>query len=394
MADKLHSKLPTRITLTSIQYRLLVIHYLLNHSRMHEAWSLFGIVVRHAQALGLHDASRKPSGDHTCRQFRQRTFWVIYINDRILSSVFGRPCAIHDEDVDQEECLLSNDENITSSGCDIVRPDDLCLTAALVHYARLARILGNILRQFYCLSKTRQTMSCLHALATDFETSLANWLRGLPAYLNFAILPSSALSVTLHRQVSTLKLTYAYANLLLYRPFILHSMESSASVGMNARLCQWVKRCHDQSLTAANMIVCECSALHKRGLFSKTFWMVNYCQFAALGTLYTYCLLWPNAYHVREVAEEARAQFPAGVQDDLVGRRYIEILNELSRITSNHLEHNNLETPGNLDHINHSPQRSESDTLATDEPTLDFGGIWDNLFFDSHIFDYAGEDII
>jgi len=349
---------------------------------MHEAWSLFGIVVRHAQALGLHDRSRNVSDNHVTRQYRQRTFWVIYIHDRILSSVFGRPCALHDEDIDQDECSLSNDENITISRCDTVPSDGLCLAAALVHYARLARILGNILRQFYCSPNKRQTLTCLYTLATALETALAEWLLALPGYLNFTVLPSSALTITMHRQVSTLKLTYAYANLLLYRPFIMHSMGSTVSSQTHVGLRQWVKHSHNKSLAAADMIVSECQVLQTRGLFSKAFWMVNYCQFAAIGTLYTYKLLWPDAHHVWEVAEKARDQLPNGVQDDFVGQRYIEVLNEFSRITADRHEQNNgaeLSTDGD-------PWPQDLDPLLTDVPTMELGGLWSNLFFNPTVF--------
>ncbi|KAF9883561.1 hypothetical protein FE257_003200 [Aspergillus nanangensis] len=381
MADQQLAKLPSRITLTSIQARLLVVHYLLNHSRMHEAWSSFGYVVRHAQALGLHCRARKSPDDCIVHEFRKRVFWVIYINDRILSSIFGRPCAIHDDDIDQEECVLSNDEDMSVSTCRPAQPDILCSAAALVHYARLAHILGKILRQFYSLTAKRQTLSQFYQMAITFEAALSDWQSALPEYLNFTLLPSSALSVVLHRQVSTLKLTYAYANILLYRPFMLHSIGMANSI-KHAEFETWVKRCHDESIAAANMIVFECQSLQKRGLFSKVFWMVNYAQFAAIGTLYMYHHLWPDANHAWRVAEDARSQFTVGVEGDLVGQRYAEILSEFSRITSSH-DHelsNNSEMSESVAQWPHG-----GDALAAELPTLDLGGPWSNLFFDQNI---------
>ncbi|KAE8136458.1 hypothetical protein BDV38DRAFT_293877 [Aspergillus pseudotamarii] len=343
MADQQLATLPSRITLTSVQARLLAVHYLLNHSRMHEAWSLFGTVVRHAQALGLHYRARKVP--HNC----------------IVHDIFGRPCAIHDDDVDQEECVLSNDEDISVSACRPAQPNTLCSAAAPVHYARLAHILGKILRQFYSLTAKRQTLSYFYDMAITFEAALSTWQSTLPKYLNFALLPTSALSVTLHRQVSTLKLTYAYANILLYRPFMLHSIEMVDSV-KQAEFGKWVKRCHDESIAAANMIVSECQSLQEHGLFSKAFWMVNYAQFTAIGTLYMYYRLWPHAGRVWKVAEEARSQFTVGVEGDQIGQRYIEILSEFRRITSNHHEQPDIpdipESMGNnqrFDILGHSP---------------------------------------
>ncbi|KAJ4233240.1 hypothetical protein NW759_002020 [Fusarium solani] len=47
----------------SLQARLLVTHYLLNHSQMRETWSTFGIAVRQAQVLDIHRRSPRPPSD-------------------------------------------------------------------------------------------------------------------------------------------------------------------------------------------------------------------------------------------------------------------------------------------------------------------------------------------
>ncbi|KAJ5016765.1 putative transcriptional regulatory protein [Colletotrichum sp. SAR 10_99] len=321
MADRQLQRESSKITFASLQARLLATHYLLNHSRMHEAWSSFGIVVRHAQALGLHRRSVGPLSNCITHEYRKRLFWAIYVNDRIISSIFGRPCAIHDDDIDQDECALANDDDITAAGCRVSPYGEFCSAAALIHYARLSRILGKILRKFYSPAARSNSITQLHQFAAEFEKSLLDWQDNLPAYLNYVALPPSALSTMTQRQTCTLKLMFAHASLLLYRPFILYSMDPAT--GSVSRLEQWVKRCHDKSIEAARVVVNECRYLCQRGLFSRAFWLVNYMQFAALGTLYMYSHLWPEATHVRETAEEAMAEFPVGVQGDLVGQRQV-----------------------------------------------------------------------
>ncbi|KAI8184753.1 putative transcriptional regulatory protein [Colletotrichum sp. SAR 10_77] len=321
MADRQLQRESSKITFASLQARLLATHYLLNHSRMHEAWSSFGIVVRHAQALGLHRRSVGPLSNYITHEYRKRLFWAIYVNDRIISSIFGRPCAIHDDDIDQDECALANDDDITAAGCRVSPYGEFCSAAALIHYARLSRILGKILRKFYSPAARNNSITQLHQFAAEFEKSLLDWQDNLPAYLNYVALPPSALSTMTQRQTCTLKLMFAHASLLLYRPFILYSMDPAT--GSVSRLEQWVKRCHDKSIEAARVVVNECRYLCQRGLFSRAFWLVNYMQFAALGTLYMYSHLWPEATHVRETAEEAMAEFPVGVQGDLVGQRQV-----------------------------------------------------------------------
>ncbi|KAF4879213.1 putative transporter [Colletotrichum siamense] len=376
MADRQLQRESSKITFASLQARLLATHYLLNHSRMHEAWSSFGIVVRHAQALGLHRRSVGPLSNCITHEYRKRLFWAIYVNDRIISSIFGRPCAIHDDDIDQDECALANDDDITAAGCRVSPYGEFCSAAALIHYARLSGILGKILRKFYSPAARSNSITQLHQFAAEFEKSLLDWQDNLPAYLNYVALPPSALSTMTQRQTCTLKLMFAHASLLLYRPFILYSMDPAT--GAVSRLEQWVKRCHDKSIEAARVVVNECRYLCQRGLFSRAFWLVNYMQFAALGTLYMYSHLWPEATHVRETAEEAMAEFPVGVQGDLVGQRYVEILNELREVTA--------KTPSaGMDMLASACTVDEMPAFETS--LMDFGGPWSNLFFDTSAID-------
>lgn len=76
------------------------------------------------------------------------------------------------------------------------------------------------------------------------------------------------------RQMCTLKLAFAHAAHLSYLPFILYSMETT--LRKMPYLEEWVKRYHDKSIAAANMVVSECKYLYQRGLFTQAFWMVNY----------------------------------------------------------------------------------------------------------------------
>lgn len=333
MAQKELKKETSKSTIGSLQARLLAIHFLLNHSRMHEAWASFGLIARQSQALRLHHRMLKTThNDWINYEYRKRLFWSIYIYDRILSSLFGRPCTLHDEDIDQEECALADDDDISATACHTTDNGAFCSAAALVHYARLARILGRILRQFYGPVGKSLGLMGLKAVAVECERSLADWQSSLPAYLDYTSLPPAAMSTMTQRQMCTLKLTFTHTQLLLYRPFILYSLGPRRS-GNSPQLELWIKHCYDKSIEGAKVTVAECRYLYSRGLLSRAFWLVNYVQFAAIGTLYMYSLLWRDAPQVREVADEAIAEFPIGVAGDLVWQRYLDMLKELREIT-------------------------------------------------------------
>lgn len=361
-------------TLETSQTRLLMIHYLLNHARMHEAWSTFGVVVRHIQALGIHRRSRSVHGGQINHEYRKRLFWCVYIHDRILSSMFGRPLAIHDDDIDQEECALANDEDIEESRCQLTKDGVFCSSSAMIHYARLARVLGQILRHFYSPSARMNDISRLYSHVSRFERELQDWQQNLPPFLNYINLPPSAVSITAQRQMCTLKLMFAHANLLLYRPLILHAIAGGED---NSKRNQWVQRCHKKAIEAADTVVSECIYLNQRGLFSRLFWLVNYMQFASIGTLLMYSYIWPEDNATRKTAEEAIHQFPVGVEGDLVGQRYLETLKELHMVT---------EASRNDTCSSYTYPMTDARTPLTNGDSMDEGS-WISLFLDSSLVD-------
>lgn len=180
-----------------------------------------------------------------------------------------------------------------------------------------------VLREFYGPIRKRHSLESLQARALEFQQLLQDWLLRLPAFLNFVSLPSSAMSTLTQRQLCTLKLAFAHMSLLLYRPFLVHPDQWTTNIRATTGIAQWFDHCSDKSLEAANIVVAESHSLYERGLFSRRFWLVNYTQFAAIGTLYMYSSLRQNASGIRQVADEALAQFPVGVEGDHVGQRYL-----------------------------------------------------------------------
>ncbi|EKG16993.1 hypothetical protein MPH_05819 [Macrophomina phaseolina MS6] len=133
--------------LESAQARLLQVIYLLQTTRMNQAWYVFGETVRIISALGLHrHAGRKRNGamskdstpDYIKEQCRRRVFWTAYTIDMYLSVVLGRPRSYHDDDIDQDFPDLVNDEDMTSQGPSNLEPLEDCNVEALVLHARYA----------------------------------------------------------------------------------------------------------------------------------------------------------------------------------------------------------------------------------------------------------------
>lgn len=131
--------------LESAQARLIQVLYLLQTSRMNQAWYAFGNTVQIILALGLHRRSvRKWNGpssnkhpvDYINAQCRKRTFWVAYTIDKYLGFVFGRPRHFHDDDIDQDFPDRVNDEDMTYQGPSTAEPLEDCHVDSLVFHAK------------------------------------------------------------------------------------------------------------------------------------------------------------------------------------------------------------------------------------------------------------------
>lgn len=130
--------------LESVQSRVLQVLYLLQTSRMNEAWYIFGTVITILSALGLHrKATKQGSGpgttgcsDYIATQCSRRTFWVVYTIDKYLAVVFGRPRFLHDDEINQDFPDLVNDEDMTSEGPADTEPRTDCNVDSLIFHAR------------------------------------------------------------------------------------------------------------------------------------------------------------------------------------------------------------------------------------------------------------------
>ena len=132
-------------TLESAQARLLQVLYLLQTSRMNQAWYVFGSTLPIVSALGLHRKSGgwkrsatsdgKARGDYIAAQCRKRTFWVAYTIDKYLAVVLGRPRLYHDDDVNQDFPDRVNDEDMTPQGPSRHEPQVDCHVDALIAHA-------------------------------------------------------------------------------------------------------------------------------------------------------------------------------------------------------------------------------------------------------------------
>ncbi|KAF5709070.1 transcription factor [Fusarium mundagurra] len=85
------------VSLEIVHYLILVVLHCQGTQRSVQAWNNHGLAIRSAMALGLHCQSSGVSLDSAQQEYRRRTWVVIYCLDKVLSTAFGRPASIADE---------------------------------------------------------------------------------------------------------------------------------------------------------------------------------------------------------------------------------------------------------------------------------------------------------
>ncbi|KAL1882091.1 hypothetical protein VTK73DRAFT_2500 [Phialemonium thermophilum] len=304
--------------LESAQARLIQVLYLLQTSRMNQAWYVFGTTSQIIQALGLHrragkmkhGSSRSSKPDYVNAQCRKRTFWSAYIIDKYLSVVFGRPMQHRDEDIDQDFPDCVNDEDMTPQGPSGTEPQEDCHLDASIFHAKLARIIGMISREVYAINHTatHERIDAAHSAIRQ----LHQWRDSLPSHLG-TVRPSSLIP-SFRRQAIALKLAYSHAIIHANRPFLLgHRTRSSgrAEEMETAAMSDSVEEC----ITAARAALEIVDSMASDGSVFHAFWWTSYVTFCALAVVYVW--------------EIQRLRLERGSSVDSPTHRYSIVLEEL-----------------------------------------------------------------
>ncbi|KAF0321174.1 hypothetical protein GQ607_011579, partial [Colletotrichum asianum] len=274
-------------TLTSVQALLGCCFYIMTQSRLNHCWSLFGTTSRLVLALGMHrkkfnlDGIGGSTGCLIESECRKRTFWCAYNLDRYLSAIFGRPCAFHDGDIDQEVTALIEDPALGSTSVDVASRRAMNIMLRPLAHQQLARILSRILRQLYGISSLDETAR--HETMARLGAEIQTWRDQLPAFLNPDKVDSRILQPIYQRQSNTLSLAAGHCLMLIYRPCLFNDYTKSSH---DKETKENVKRCVDAALSVVTIIdyMVESKQLYP------SLWFAPYQAFCAVVVLYTYTI--------------------------------------------------------------------------------------------------------
>ncbi|RTE77789.1 hypothetical protein BHE90_007740 [Fusarium euwallaceae] len=314
----------------SAQARILQVLYLLQTSRMNQAWYVFGNTVPIVSALGLHRKSHRyrnggrPQMDYILSECRKRTFWVVYTIDKYLAVVFGRPRFYHDNDIDQEYPDRVNDEDMTPQGPSQSEPAMDCHIDSLIFHARIAAIIENVSREVYSIKKMRTEERL--ASAQSFTEKLHEWRQALPPHLG-TVRPSSLIPA-FSRQVTALKLAYCHAIMHTTRPFLLDHSENASPA---------LEACVTECIGAAKLALEIVDRMFSEATTVIHFlWWMPYVTFCALAVVYVWEIQQKSGISVSNdnvslfaLAERCQSHLAKAMSSDSASRRYSIIIEEL-----------------------------------------------------------------
>jgi hypothetical protein len=233
-AQRIISKETGSVQLESVQARLASTLYLLNTSRLNQAWYLFGTTSQLIIALGLHRKTSNLQRNYVLSECRKRSFWAAYTLDGYLSVMLGRPPFLNDDFVDQDYPQPLNDQDITPATVSKQSKGIDCLITASILHAKLACIVRQASKDQYLIHQFSEDKQLRTASYLNGEIS--KWQDGLPIFLSGAINPASLIPV-FRRQVTVLRMACTHAIMLVNRPLVLSRHASPTAIQPHVEEC-------------------------------------------------------------------------------------------------------------------------------------------------------------
>jgi hypothetical protein len=202
------SRLVATTSIWNVQALLLLQLYEHNAGERNASWMFLGCALRMAIALGMHREGTSVGFDPIERNIRKRVWWTLYIFEKLLSVILGRPSAIDESEISVD----LPEESMFESG-DI--PADYTN-----YFVGLTRLLERVKRMMYPLpnDNNAESLSYLLSSAKELLEALDTWYSGLPNHL----LPVTASLVSKQsRAVLLLHVCHLYAKVLVTKPLLL-----------------------------------------------------------------------------------------------------------------------------------------------------------------------------
>ncbi|KAF2183150.1 hypothetical protein K469DRAFT_751731 [Zopfia rhizophila CBS 207.26] len=288
--------------LTSLQAILFMIQFLQSSAKLSTCYSYIGVALRSALRMGLHrsfNINFSPIEAET----RKRVFWVIRKMDTYVGAMLGLPHFLHDEDIDQDWPIEVDDEYITETEIRPMPEGKISIVAGGNAHTRIIQVLAKICKYVYPIKGTQSggnnsvTYSVSYSKIREIEQDMQRWLDELP----MALKPGGEAPRTIIRVQQLLRMAFAHAQLLLYRPFLHYVSQTCKTKTVDQRAFACASAC----ISVSRNIIHITTEMKRRGLLIGAYWFTMYTTFFAIISILYFILENPNNSTSNELLRDA-----------------------------------------------------------------------------------------
>ncbi|KAK5088720.1 Gypsy retrotransposon integrase-like protein 1 [Lithohypha guttulata] len=284
----------------SLQAVMFMILFLQGTAKLATCYSYIGVALRGCCRLGMH---RKIVGKFNVieQEERKRLFWQVRKMDIYVGAMLGLPQMLSTDDIDQDLPSEVYDEHITEDSIRPVPHEAFSLMRATNAHTKLLGILRKVVRYVYPVkSQSDQSTTegmISHSLIRELERDLQDWMDELPMQLR----PSENSDIELSRVQQLLRMSYAYVQMMIYRPFLHYVSQSCQSAKTDKRSFACAAAC----VSVARNVVHITSEMKRRGLLTGAYWFVMYTTYFAILSLLYFVLENPESSTSKDILKDA-----------------------------------------------------------------------------------------
>ncbi|OGM51168.1 hypothetical protein ABOM_000391 [Aspergillus bombycis] len=289
--------------LVSLQAILYMNIFLLYTARVSSSFSALSYTFSLALRMKYHHVAE--TDDEFTREDKKNIFWTTRHLLACVSITGGLPMPIGCDDLDLEYPSVSCESKMRSTEARSDRPHSVLQwnpTIASVACFRLHNVLGHITKRLYPLKGVKKTHSqgpLRHLVSKEtvreLESELRSWLVSLPPSLR---LGQEKHPLHIERAQYELCMSYAHAQIYLYRPFLHYlGTYSTDEVGSADGFPAYASACVD----ASRNIIRLAQDMYHKGLFRGVHWDISNMILASSLTM-LYIVLARKGSSVEEMA--------------------------------------------------------------------------------------------
>ncbi|WPG98465.1 Hypothetical protein R9X50_00125600 [Acrodontium crateriforme] len=287
--------------LSSIQAVLFMILFLQSSAKLSQCYAYLGVALRSALRMGLHRA-HAGKFDPIEAETRKRVFWSIRKLDIYVGAMIGLPLTLSDDEIDQDFPVEVDDEYITREGILPMPEGQVSTMTAFNCHTQLVLILAKIVHRIYPIKMHNQEASKDKSYTVPFSTireiegDLENWKTNLPAILSPCPAPARY-----SRIQQLLRLSYANAQVMLYRPFLHFTAMEKRTKPIDQR----AYACAASYVNVSRNIIHITSQMKQKGLLNGPFWFTAYTTFFSILSLVYFAAENPDNPTTQAVMKDA-----------------------------------------------------------------------------------------